>query len=88
MIAVGYFDGRLRAGLLVWTEREGESPSAIGGFDPGLEPPGNDCTTVVTTDRSVRLLRGWVHPDQIAEVSGQDGPEVEAVREDGKVTAG
>jgi hypothetical protein len=85
MIAVSYFDGRFRAGLLVWQEPEGESPRALGGFDPGPTPAGADACTVVATDAGERVLVGWVHPDQLAEVSGADGPDVRPYyRPDGK----
>ncbi len=75
MIAVGYFDGINRRGLLVWTQ-DSEGIYAIGGFDPGDVSKATEPVTVITTDAGSRQLQSWVHPDDIAEVSGKDSPNL------------
>ncbi len=65
MIAIGYFDGIERKGLLVWTEDDDGHRHAIGGFDPGDVAAAVEPVTVVTRDDEEYTLSGWVHPDNI-----------------------
>ncbi len=86
MITVGYFDGISRRGLLAWRETE-EGIQAIGGVSPEdqgyAESGAKEPLTVVSTDDGDRVLFGWVHPDDIREISGQDGPEVVVQAQEG-----
>jgi hypothetical protein len=81
MILVSYFNGTDRRGMLAWYGHIEGDLVALGGFDPGTIP-GNDPTTVVHSEGNTRVLRGWVHPDNIEEVSGQDGPGVEDITDE------
>ena len=78
MVVVQYFIGTIRVGMLLWMEEEGRL-EARGGYD---SPEASRATcTLVTTPKGERVLAGSVHPDQIAEVSGQDGIGVKEVKQ-------
>jgi hypothetical protein len=72
MILVQYYRGVVRCGLLAWRECPDGTLQALGGYDAHGEP-GEGAITLVTTDADDRVLRGWVHPDHIREISGEDG---------------
>lgn len=79
MILVTYWLDGERRGWLCWREPSGSSPVALGGDDPGDLPPGVEpwqALTVVTKDGGDRRLTGWIHPEQLAEIAGQDSPAV------------
>ena len=84
MFVVSYFkvekNNVTRCGMLVFSELEGGSPSALGGFDPSelghIHVPEKQKITVVSCDNGERELAGWIHPDQLKELRGQDAPEV------------
>ena len=73
MFTIGYFDGAARRGLLAYREIDG-SPVALGGVTPEeqgyRESNAREPITVVSHDGEERMLSGWVHPDQITDVSG------------------
>ena len=70
MICVGYFDGTVRAGLLAWRELPDGRLEAIGGCDAPYRTDPINPSTVVSTNSGDRELSGWVHPDDIPEISG------------------
>lgn len=69
MISIGYFGANSeRTGLLVFAP----DGSAIGGFDPGPSlDKKNEFTVIHTADGQVRMLGGYVHPDELLERGGE-----------------
>lgn len=69
MIIVKYVRDRFTAGILAFDLDADGNASALGGIDPGADPTGETLTTLVFTPGKCRELAGWVHPDQIEEVT-------------------
>lgn len=87
MIAVKYVRSSLHGdetvGCLIWTHSGPEgTPQAQGGVAPPTNAgdysnPRTVVLVVFEGDHRGRVLTGWVHPDDIEEISGEDHPLVQ-----------
>lgn len=72
LIHIEYWAGPFRAGALLWQDGH-----AVGGFDFGGGNRGASLTIVRDSAAAEpRYLAGFVHPDDLEEVSGRDGMAV------------
>lgn len=88
MVVIEYWENVTRFGMLLWWNDRSGNLLAQGGYEPPEKPiEGQRITAIYSSDFSseglfdqCRQIEGWVHPDDIREISGMDSSEIVQLR--------